>query len=103
MGIMTYFGTLLCHNGTTKSSQQSDSKRFSFSTLNKKGSSTVPIEEPFLVPGKTPFWFQVEFFLLNYMNSPLWKGFCMEPKMVLLGTRKITSKGSPMGTAKGLF
>jgi hypothetical protein len=30
----------------------------------------------------------------------LWKGFCIEPKRVLPGTKKGSSKGSPMGTAE---
>uniref|UniRef100_A0A4W5KAU0 Potassium voltage-gated channel subfamily KQT member 1 n=1 Tax=Hucho hucho TaxID=62062 RepID=A0A4W5KAU0_9TELE len=52
-----------------------------------------PFEEPLLVPGRTilvPFTI-----VLGSIGNPFHRGFYMEPKMVLLGTKN----GSPMGTA----
>ena len=57
--------------------------------------------EPFLVKGRT---------LLGSMENPRWKGFKMKPKMVLPrtkkilpGTKKVSSKGYPMGTVEEPF
>ena len=52
-----------------------------------KGSSAVSIEEPFLVPGRTFF---------GSMKNTFHRGFYMESKRVLPGTKK----GYPMGKAE---
>ena len=66
-----------------------------------KGSSAVPIgepfEEPLLVPGRTLL--DPSRTNLGSMYDPQWKGFYMEPKMVLPGTKK----GSPMRTVEEAF
>lgn len=51
---------------------------FSNFTLRKKGSSAVPIGEPFLVQGRN---------ILGSMYNPLWKGFDTEgcPRVILWG------------------
>jgi hypothetical protein len=50
----------------------------------QKGSSVVPIGEPFL----------------GFEENPLWKGFDMEHTKILPGTKNGSPKGSPIGTAK---